>query len=178
VLVGSLRKDSFNRKMARAVMAMAPAELSMRFVEIGELPLYNPDLETVPPPAAWQALRDAVRPAHGLLFVTPEYNRGVTAALKNAVDVGSRPPGQNVWAGKPAGVISVTQGMLGAFGANHALRQSLVTVGVATLPAPEMYVGQAATLFDEQGALVNDRTRELVTKFLAALGKWIARNAP
>ena len=177
VIVGSLRKESFNRKMAQAIVAMAPDTLRMGFVAIGELPLYDQDLETATPPAPWQAFRDAVRGADALLFVTPEYNRGIPGGLKNAIDVGSRPYGHNVWNGKPAAVVSVTTGALGAFGANHALRQSLVAVNVATMPGPEAYIGQAASLFDKEGKLVNDSTRDFLGKFLHAFATWVERNA-
>ena len=177
VIVGSLRKESFNRKLAQAIVAMAPETLRMGFVAIGELPLYNQDLETATPPAPWQAFRDAVRGADALLFVTPEYNRGIPGGLKNAIDVGSRPYGHSVWNGKPAAVVSVTTGALGAFGANHALRQSLVAVNVATMPGPEAYIGQAASLFDKEGKLVNDSTRDFLGKFLHAFATWVERNA-
>ena len=122
---------------------MAPEPLHMSFVEIGDLPLYNQDLETATPPAPWRAFRDAVRAADALLFVTPEYNRSMPGGLKNAIDVGSRPTEGERVGRKPAAVISVTPGALGAFGANHALRQSLVAVNVATMAGPEAYIGQA-----------------------------------
>jgi chromate reductase len=173
VLVGSLRKASYSRRVAQAVIAMAPPALAMRIVEIGDLPLYNQDLETASPPPAWTTFREAIRSADALLFVTPEYNRSMPGALKNAIDVGSRPPGSAVWNGKPAGVISVTPGAIGAFGANHALRQSLMAVGVAAMPLPEMYIGGAATLLDDAGQFTNDKTRELFAKFVAALEKWV-----
>lgn len=173
VLVGSLRKASYNRKVAHAVIAMAPARLALRIVEIGDLPLYNQDLETASPPPAWVAFRDAIRTADALLFVTPEYNRSMPGGLKNAIDVGSRPSGQGVWAGKPGGVISVTPGALGALGANHALRQTLMAVGVAAMPLPEMYIAQAGTLFDDSGNFANDKTRELFAKFVAAFAAWV-----
>ncbi len=178
VLVGSLRKDSLNRKMASALIAAAPDSLRFSFVEIGELPLYNQDLETATPPPAWTAFRSAIRGADALLFVTPEYNRSVPGALKNAIDVGSRPGGKSVWNGKPAAVVSVTQGALGAIAANHALRQSLVTLNVPTMAQPEAYIGKAATLFDAAGALTDDSTREFLAKFAAAFAQWVDRNAP
>src|SRR5262245_12252273 len=114
VFVGSLRKESFNRKIARALMAAATPSLPTCFVEIGGLPLYSQDREEAVPPPAWTAFRQRVRGLDGLLFVTPEYNRGMTGAMKNAIDVGSSPQGQNAWAQKPAGIVSVTPGALGA----------------------------------------------------------------
>ena len=178
VIVGSLRKESFNRKIANTLIAMAPATLQLTIHEIGQLPLYNQDLETAAPPAEWHAFREGIRGADALLFVTPEYNRGVPGVLKNAIDVASRPLAHNAWGGKPGGVISVSYGALGAFGANHALRQSLVAVNVATMPQPEAYIGQAAKLFDDQGQLTDDSTRAFLQKFLQAFAQWIERNAP
>jgi chromate reductase len=173
VLVGSLRKDSFNRKMARALAALSPA-LQMEIVEIGDLPLYNQDLEDASPkPAQWQAFRDRIRPVDAVLFVTPEYNRSVPGVLKNAIDVGSRPYGQSVWSGKPAGVVSVSGGALGAFGANHHLRQSLVFLDMHPLQQPEMYIGGAATLFDQDGKITADSTRQLCERFVRAFEGWI-----
>src|SRR3954463_4052100 len=107
VIIGSLRKGSFNRKMAHAIIALAPPSMALSIVEIGDLPLYNQDLETASPPAPWQALRDAIRAVDAVLFVTPEYNRSTSGVLKNAIDVGSRPYSQNTWNAKPSAVISV-----------------------------------------------------------------------
>ncbi len=177
VIVGSLRKESFNRKLAKAVMAAAPPELRMHFVEIGDLPLYNQDLETATPPAPWVAFRDAIRAADALLFVTPEYNRSLPGGLKNAIDVGSRPTGKSAWSGKPAGVISVTAGALGGLAGNQALRQTLVGVNVAAMPGPEAYIAQAGSLFDADGHVTSDATRDFLAKFVQALAKWVDRNA-
>ena len=175
VIVGSLRKGSFNRKVAQAAVAVAPSSLTCRFIGIGDLPLYNADLETDTPPAPWTAFRDAVRGVDAILFVTPEYNRSVPGVLKNAIDVGSRPAGKSVWMGKPCAVISVTQGMLGALGANHHLRQSFVFLNMPAMQAPEAYIGQVAPMFDDQGALTNAATRDFLTKYMEAFAKWIER---
>ena len=176
VIVGSLRKDSVTRKVARAIEALAPANLKFEEIPIGDLPLYNQDDEA-DPPAAFVAFRDRIRAADAVLFATPEYNRGLPAALKNAVDVGSRPYGQSVWSGKPAAVVSVSPGAVGAFGANHQLRQSLVFLNMPTLQH-EAYVGNAFSLFGENGELINEATGE----FLRGLGKtfadWIETTAP
>lgn len=178
VLVGSLRKESFNRKTANALIAMAPAALKLTIHEIGQLPLYNQDLDTATPPAEWKAFRDGIRGADSLLFVTPEYNRSVPGVLKNAIDVGSRPSGHSVYNGKPGGVISVSPGAIGGFGANHALRQSFVFLNVPAMQQPEAYIGNAAKLFDDQGKLTDDSTREFLQKFLQAFTQWIENNAP
>lgn len=173
VLVGSLRRDSFSRKVARAIEAVTP-DLAFEHVELRDLPLYDQDLEGEPAPAAWTAFRDAVRPADGLLFATPEYNRSVPGCLKNAIDVGSRPYGKSVFAGKPGGVISVSPGALGGFGANHHLRQSLVFLDVPVLQQPELYVNNVGKLFDGD-TLTNQDTRTLFEKFGAAFTAHVRR---
>jgi chromate reductase len=121
VLVGSLRRESFTRKMALALIGLAPPTLRLEIVEIKQLALYDEDLEQQPP-ASWVAFRDRVRRADAVLFATPEYNRSVPGVLKNAIDVGSRPYGSSVWQGKPGAVMSVSPGAIGGFGANHHLR--------------------------------------------------------
>ena len=174
VLVGSLRKESFTRKVANALAAVAPASLKLDIVEIGQLSYYNQDLENTPPPD-WVAFRDRIRGADAVLFATPEYNRSVPGVLKNAIDVGSRPYGKSAWDGKPGAVISVSPGMLSGFGANHHLRQMLVFLNVPTLQQPEAYIGGADKLFDQSGNLTNDSTREFLRKFMAAFAGWIER---
>jgi chromate reductase len=177
VFVGSLRKDSFNRKMANALSSLAPEGLRLGIVEIGQLPLYSQD-DDVPGkvPAAWQSLRDRVKPAGAVLFVTPEYNRSVPGVLKNAIDVASRPYGQSAFDGKPGAVISVSPGAIGGFGANQHLRQMMVFLNVPMLQQPEAYIGGAASLFDDQGNLTNPATREFLGKFMQAFATWIERN--
>lgn len=176
VVVGSLRKDSWTRKVANAMIELAPKSLSFAHVEIGALPHYNQDLETASPPAAWALFRDQVRPVDGVLFATPEYNRSVPGVLKNAIDVGSRPYGKSVWSGKPAGVVSVTPGQFGAFGANHALRQSLVFLDMPAMQQPEAYINSAGTLFTPEGTLANDKTAEFFTKYMAAFAQWVEQH--
>ena len=176
VLVGSLRKASLNRKMAHALASLAPEGVKLTIVEIGDLPLYDEDAEATPP-AAWVRFRDEVRGADAVLFLTPEYNRSVPGALKNALDVGSRPYGSSVWDGKPGAVVSVSPGAMGGFGANHHLRQSLVFLNVPVLQQPEAYIGGAGTLFDDAGNATNDGTRAFLTKFMASFGAWIEANA-
>ncbi len=177
VVVGSLRKESINRKLAHAVMAMVPDTMHMSIVPIGDMPHYNQDLETDSPPPAWTAFRDAIRASDAILFVTPEYNRSIPGVVKNAIDVGSRPTGKNVWSGKPAAVITVTPGALGGLAANHALRQTLVAVNVSTMPGPEAYIAQAGGFFDQDGKLVNESTIAFLQKYVQAFAKWIDHNA-
>ena len=174
VVVGSLRKESFNRKMAKALIPLAPESLMLEIIEIGGLPLYDQDYDDEgKPPAAWTAFREHVKLFDGFLFVTPEYNRSVPAVLKNALDVGSRPYGQSVWGGKPGAVMSLSPGAIGGFGANHHLRQSLVFLNVPTMQQPEAYIGNAANLFDESGNFPNDSIREFTTKFMQAFAAWV-----
>ncbi len=173
VLVGSLRKDSLNRKMAHALAALAPEGLKLGIVEIRDLPFYDQDIENTPP-QAWVTFREQIAKADAVLFITPEYNRSVPGVLKNAIDVGSRPYGHSVWSGKPGAVMSVSPGAIGGFGANHHLRQSLVFLNVPVLQQPEAYIGGADKLFDEQGGIANPGTKEFLGRFMQAFEAWIA----
>jgi chromate reductase, NAD(P)H dehydrogenase (quinone) len=176
VFVGSLRKESFNRKTANALFELKPESLKLEIIEIGALPLYNQDDDDEGrPPSAWTEFRTCVKSFDGVLFVTPEYNRSVPGVLKNALDVGSRPYGQSVWGGKPGAVISVSPGAIGGFGANHHLRQSLVFLDVPTMQQPEAYIGGAAQLFDANGRITNEKTRSFLIKFMDAFAAWIAK---
>lgn len=154
-------------------MGLAPGSLTLELLEIGGFQMYNQDLEETPP-AAWTEFRRRVKEFDGVLFVTPEYNRSVPAVLKNAIDIGSRPFGSNSWDGKPGAVVSVSPGALGAFGANHHLRQSLVFLNVLAMAQPEVYLGGAAKLFDENGDIANEATREFLRKFMNAFAAWVA----
>jgi len=173
VMVGSLRKESLNRKMANALKALAPPELKLEIVEIGQLPLYNEDLDTADAPAGWKSFRERVARADAVLFVTPEYNRSVPAALKNALDVGSRPYGHSVWNAKPGAVVSVSPGAIGGFGANHHLRQSLVFLNIPAMQQPEAYIGGADKLFDAGGRLTNEGSQKFLQGFMQSFAAWI-----
>ena len=175
VVVGSLRRASWSRKLALALPALAPDSMKLELVEIGALPLYNQDLEDSPP-APWVAFRRQVAGADAVVFVTPEYNRSVPGALKNAIDVGSRPYGKSVWSGKPAAIISASPGAIGAFGANHHLRQSLVFLDMPTMQQPEAYVGRVDKLVDESGRVTDAATRDFLAGFVTAFERW-ARSA-
>lgn len=175
VLVGSLRRESYTRKPARAMIDLAPPSLRCEIVEIRSLEHYNQDLETQSPPASRLAFRERLRRANAVLFVTPEYNRSVPGVLKNAIDVGSRPREASVWTHKPAAIVSVSPGALGAFGANHHLRQMLVFLDMPAMQQPEAYVGQAATLFDDRGQLTVARTRDFLRAYMEAFAAWINR---
>lgn len=173
LIVGSLREGSYSRAVALELKALAAPDLELDPVEIGDLPLYNPDLETDAPPAAWTRFREEVATTQAVLFVTPEYNRSIPGALKNALDVGSRPYGHSIWSKKPAAIVSVSPGALAAFGANHHLRQPLVFLGMPTMQQPEAYIGNVADLLDENGKLKKDDTRKFLKAFTDAFADWI-----
>ena len=174
MIVGSLRKDSYTRMVAKALAALAPKSLHLDHVEIGNLPHYNQDLDTEGrPPAEWTDFRNRLRDDAAVLFLTPEYNRSVPGVLKNAIDVGSRPYGASVWAGKPAAVVSCSPGALGGFGANHHLRQSLVFLDMPCLQQPEMYLTHVAKAFDASGTLTDDKVRDLLANFITTFEKWV-----
>lgn len=175
VLVGSLRKDSLNRKVAQALAESAPPALKLAIVEIAQLPIYNQDGDENPPPE-WTQFRERIRGVDAVLFVTPEHNRSVPAALKNAIDIGSRPYGQSVWNGKPGAVVSASPGAIGGFGANHHLRQSLVFLNVPAMAQPEAYIGGADKLFDAHGKLTNEGTRKFLQSFMQAFAAWVGAN--
>lgn len=175
LVVGSLRKESLNKKIARAIGDLKVEGLLFENIEIGELPLYNEDLEE-DLPLAWKYFREVLPSYDAVLFITPEYNRSVPAVLKNALDVGSRPYGKSVWDSKPAAIISCTAGGLGAFGANHHLRQSLVFLNMPTLQQPEAYISHAANLFDESGELKDASTRDFLKSFVTKFESWIEKN--
>ena len=175
VLVGSLRKEAFSRRVANALRAIQPPTLNLEIVEIRDLPLYNQDLETESPPAAWSAFRDAIRAHDAVLFVSPEYNRSIPAALKNAIDVGSRPYGKACIVGKPCAVVTTSPGALGGYSANHQIRQAVVFLDMPMMQMPEMYIGSVDKAVDAAGT-VQDGARELFDKFLQKFATWIERN--
>jgi chromate reductase, NAD(P)H dehydrogenase (quinone) len=173
VLVGSLRKASLNRMLANVLISLAPSSLKLDIVEIGQLPLYNEDLDSTAPPELWTTFRQRIKVADAVLFITPEYNRSVPAVLKNALDVGSRPFGRSVWDRKPGAVLSSSPGAVGAFGANHHLRQSLVFLNVPTMQQPEAYIGHVDKLFDEHGKIASDDTRKFLQAIMLAFANWV-----
>ncbi|HHV94644.1 MAG TPA: NAD(P)H-dependent oxidoreductase [Firmicutes bacterium] len=174
IVVGSLRKESFSRKIAVNVAKLFPADYTTEILEIGNLPLYNEEYDQNPPPE-YTAFRSKVRDFDAFLFVTPEYNRSIPGVLKNALDVGSRPYGQNAWAGKPAAIISQSIGSLGGFGANHHLRQILTFLDMPTLQQPEAYIGNSPALFDEKGLITNQDTIEFLQSFVDSFVALIER---
>ncbi len=173
IIVGSLRKESVNRKIALAISAVAGDRLDCSIVEIGDLALFNQDLEANPP-AQWVEFKQRIAAADGVLFVTPEYNRSVPGVLKNAIDVGSRPYGQSAWEKKPAGIVTASPGGIGGFGANHALRQSCVFLDMPVMQQPEAYLGHVTDKsFGEDGSLVDPALAKLVGRITTAFGDWV-----
>jgi chromate reductase len=174
IVVGSLRRDSINRKVARSLCALGGERLDCDIVEIGDLPLYNQDYDTGEQPAPYVRLRDEISAADGVLFVTPEYNRGVPGVLKNAIDVGSRPYGSSVWNRKPAAIVSASPGSIGGFGANHQLRQACVFLNMPVMQHPEAYLGHVNDdSFDGEGRLKEGPLKELVAGLAKAFGDWV-----
>ncbi|MFC4801538.1 NADPH-dependent FMN reductase [Neobacillus sp. GCM10023253] len=177
ILLGSLRKESFSKKIAANVAALFPEGMEAEFVEIGNLPLYNQDFDDENNvPAEYTTFRNKMKEIEAVLFVTPEYNRSVPAVLKNALDVGSRPYGASVWSGKPAAIISQSPGNLSGFGANHHLRQSLVFLNMPTVQQPEAYIGNVAALLDENGKLKDENTVQFLQTFADAFVDLIKRH--
>ncbi len=172
VVIGSLRRESLSRKVANALIKLSPPSLACGIVEIGDIAAYNEDLESQVP-APWAQFRAAITPHDGVLFVTPEYNRSIPGVLKNAIDVGSRPGGKNVFNGKAAGVVSVTPYALGGMAANIALRSALIFLNMPTLQMPEAYIAQADTLFDDAGEVKVEASRKFFMKFMGAFADWV-----
>ena len=173
ILVGSLRKDSINRKIARSICALRNDNLDCSMIEIGDLPLYNQDLDG-DPPAQWVRLRDQIRGADGVLFCSPEYNRGIPGVLKNAIDVGSRPYGESVFDKKPAAIVTASPGSIGGFGSNHQIRQACVFLNMPVMQQPEAYLGHVTDdSFDESGCLREGPLKQFVTTLAHAFHDWV-----
>ncbi len=173
IIVGSLREGSINRKIARSMCATRDDDLDCSMVEIGDLPLFNQDLE-MKPPEPWVRFKQQVMAADGVLFCTPEYNRGLPGVLKNAIDVGSRPYGRSVWDRKPAAIVSASPGAIGGALANHQLRQSCVFLNMPVMQQPEAYLGHVSDdSFDEDGCLKDGPLKELVTKLAHTFADWV-----
>ena len=175
IFVGSLRKESYSKKIANFICTAMPENIEMRMIDIGNLAIYNQDFDDEGiSPKEWETFRKECKELDGFLFITPEYNRSLPAVLKNALDVGSRPYGQNVWDGKPGAVISTSIGKISGFGANHHLRQSAVFLNILMLQQPEAYIGDVASLLDEKGDLVDEGTQTFLQSFGSAFAQWIA----
>ena len=175
IIVGSLREGSLNRKVARSICALRGDNLDCSMIEIGDLPLYNQDYDAQPQqPEAYVRFRTEVGSADGILFVSPEYNRGIPGVLKNAIDVGSRPYGKSVWDRKPAAIVTASPGSIGGFGSNHQIRQACVFLNMPVMQQPEAYLGHVTDdSFDESGCLKEGPLKDLVTKLAHAFHDWV-----
>lgn len=176
VVVGSLRKDSFNRKLAGALAKLAPADFSFKQLEIGNLPLYNQDDDERPADAV-KRLKSEIQAAQALLFVTPEYNRSIPGVLKNALDHASRPYGKNAWAGKPGGVIGASIGAMGTAMAQQHLRNMLGYLDMPTLGQPEMFLQNKHGLLTEGGGIGDESTKQFLQKFLDRFAEFVKQHA-
>jgi chromate reductase len=173
ILVGSLRKDSINRKVARSICEIRDDNLDCSMIEIGDLPLYNQDLDANPP-EQWVRFREQVAAADGVLFVSPEYNRGIPGVLKNAIDVGSRPYGESVFDKKPAAIVTASPGGIGGFGSNHQIRQAAVYLNMPIMAQPEAYLGNVSdNSFDEKGCLNEGALKDVITMLAHAFSGWV-----
>ena len=175
VVVGSLRKDSFNRKLANAIIKLAPPEFSFKQVQIGDLPLYNQD-DDANPTQSVKRLKAEITAAQGLLFVTAEYNRSIPGVLKNAIDHASRPYGQSTWAGKPAGVLGASVGAIGTSMAQQHLRNILAYLDVPTLGQPEAFIHAKDGLFDEAGDIGTD-SKKFLQNWMCHYVAWVKKHA-
>src|SRR4051795_2833370 len=173
IIVGSLRKDSLNRKVARSICGLRGDNLDCSMIEIGNLPLYNQDLDA-DPPEQWTRFRGQIAAADGVLFCSPEYNRGIPGVLKNAIDVGSRPYGQSVFDKKPAAIVTASPGSIGGFGSNHQIRQACVFLNMPVMQQPEAYLGNVTDdSFDGGGRLKEGPLKGLVTTLAHAFHDWV-----
>lgn len=170
IIVGSLRKGSFTRSIANELKAQLPEGYEGKFLEIAQLPLFDQDYEAEgATPESYVHFRKEVEACDAFIFATPEYNRSFPAAIKNALDVASRPYGSSKWNGKPAAIVSVSPGAIGGFGANHHLRQVLAFLNVQPVQQPEAYIGSVMNLLDESGRVKNEDTRALLKSVVSAL---------
>lgn len=173
IIVGSLREGSLNRRVARSICGLRGDNLDCSMIEIGDLPLYNQDLDTNPP-EQWTRFRQQIGSADGILFCSPEYNRGIPGVLKNAIDVGSRPYGESVFDKKPAAIVTASPGSIGGFGANHQIRQACVFLNMPVMQQPETYLGHVSDdSFDESGCLKEGSLKDLVTVLAHAFHDWV-----
>jgi chromate reductase len=176
VVVGSLRRGSFNRQLAKAVAKLGPVDFSFQELQIGDLPLYNQDDEATPADPV-KRLKSEIAAAHAVLFVTPEYNRSIPGVLKNAIDQASRPYGQSAWAGKPAGILSASVGASGAAMAQQHLRNILAYLDMPVLAQPEVFIHVKNGLFDESGNIVNPDTQTFLQGWMDRYADWVKQHA-
>jgi chromate reductase len=176
VIVGSLRKEAFSLRIANALARLAPPSLKLDVVTLHGISFFNQDLEANPP-ADWVAFRDKIKAAGAVLFVTPEYNRSVPGVLKNAIDVGSRPPGKSSFNGRPIGIIGTSPGAHGGVSAVKHLQQILPGISGPIMQQPEMYLGGLGDAFDDKGELTKEPLRDFLNKYLTAFEAWVGHHA-
>jgi len=173
ILVGSLRKDSFNKKVAKSLCAFSGDRLDCSIIDIGDLPLYNQDYDAQSVPQ-YDRFRQEIAASDGVLFVSPEYNRGIPGVLKNAIDVGSRPYGKNVFNQKPAAIVTASPGSVGGFGSNHQIRQACVFLNMPVMQHPEAYLGHVNDdSFEADGCLKEGPLKELILGLSNAFADWV-----
>ena len=176
-VVGSIRKASINARIADALERLAPPSVAFHRIRIDDLPLYNQDLDN-PPVAEVHRLRQEVRSADGIIFVTPEYNRSIPGVLKNAIDHASRPHREGAWVGKPAGVIGATPGALGTAPAQQHLRNVLACLGMPTLAQPDAFIHVDEGFFSAEGLVARGADRDFLTRWMAHYVEWVRKHAP
>ena len=175
IFVGSLRRESYSKKVARYLADLLGEQFTVKVLDISALPLYNEDLDNEDDmPKEWKDFREDVKAFSAVLFVTPEYNRSLPAVLKNALDVASRPKKDNVWNGKPGAVVSVSPGKIGGFGANHHLRQIATCLNISMMQQPEAYVGEISGAVNADG-ISDTKVREVLQRFVSAYIDWVNR---
>ena len=172
VIVGSLRKESFNRKVANEMIRLAPENLVLEIVEIKDLSFFSEDIENNPP-TEWTEFTEKISSSDAILFVSPEYNRTIPGVLKNAMEIGARPPKNNSWKGKPGAIATVSPGLIGGLGANQTIREAAVSLNIPMMQQPEAYIGQIKDKLLEDGLTVNEKTEKFLTDFLEAFEKWV-----
>src|SRR3982751_5986574 len=173
-IAGSLRKDSFSLKIAHALAKLAPASLKLEVITPAGISFFNQDLEGAPP-ADWLSFREKIQKSNGVIFVTPEYNRAIPGVLKNAIDVGSRPPGKSSFLGKPIGIISNSPGPLGGVSAAKHLQNILPGISGPILGQPEIYLNGVGDAFDDKGNLIKESLEKVLQLYLGAFAAFIER---
>ena len=172
VIVGSLRKESFNRKVANEFIRLAPESLTLKIVEIKDLTFFNEDIEN-DPPQSWIDYKKQIADSDAILFISPEYNRTIPGVLKNAMEIGARPPKQNSWKEKPGAVVTVSPGAIGGLGANLTIRNAALSLNIPMMHQPEAFIGGIKDKLMEDGLTVNEKTEKFMVDFLTAFEKWI-----
>jgi len=176
VIVGSLRRESINRRFAQALARLAEGTLEFELVELGDVPMYNEDLWQNPPPAVTR-LKQAIEAADAVLFVTPEYNRSIPALVKNTIDWGSRPRGESSWAGKPAGIVGTSGGAIGTAVAQSHLRHIVAVCDMKLLPLPEVYLVNKPGLIADNFEVSDENSRAFLAGYVTKFAAWIAQHA-